>query len=336
MYKVFIPTPLTGIRLVPFLAKEPQPGGRLFQDIPHEEYKDIFGEVNDIALADIVILPHEYADLAKFPEYLAAERIRARDAGKKILISAYQDSPEVVPVPEAIILRPSLYRSTMRPNEICMPAYVEDVGSLFGTTALPKGARISVGFAGKAGFATFKERLRYIVRNYVIRHGPGREGVYFRRRALARLRSDPRIDFNAVVRQRYSGHKNSIEVSPEEARRDYINSITSALTTLAPRGDGNYSLRFYETLSLGRTPILIDTDTVLPLEDRIPYDEFIIRIPWQKLDELPERLVAWFDEHSEDDISAMQQKARNTFSSQLYMPVFLRAFFTPDALGTYL
>ena len=35
------------------------------------------------------------------------------------------------------------------------------------------------------------------------------------------------------------------------------------------RGAGNFSYRFYETLMMGRIPIFIDTDCVLPFEESI-------------------------------------------------------------------
>jgi hypothetical protein len=43
-----------------------------------------------------------------------------------------------------------------------------------------------------------------------------------------------------------------------------------------PRGTGNFSIRFYETLYYGRIPVLIDTDISLPFENVIEWNKYII------------------------------------------------------------
>jgi hypothetical protein len=335
MLKLFISESLPGVRRVPFLFPGDDVGKRLFQQIPAAAYDGLYTRVDTLEDADLVALPHEYVDLRKHSEYFATECTRAKKAGKKVLISAYQDALDPIDIPEAIILRPSLMCSRKLPNEICMPAYVEDLGSIHGVVPLHKSEQLPVGFMGKAEFSNMKEHVRYMLRNYVLRQGPAREGMYFRRRALQELGRESRIALSATARKKYSAHQNSIELPPEEARKQFVASIQDNLCTLAPRGDGNYSLRFYETLALGRIPILIDTDMVLPLEDHIAYDEFIVRIPFQDLSRLPELLLAWYDGHSDAELLSMQEKAREVFVTKLYMPAFLQTLFSTTLL-TYL
>lgn len=328
MYKVFIPEPLPGVSLVPFLAEGPQLGNRLFQDILPAAYENIFERVSAIAEADIAIVPHEYAHLRAHQGYLSQCRERARAARIPLLISVYQDDPSSIEMPGAIIIRPSAYRSILSPEEILMPAYVEDVGEQWGREPLPKGEKPIVAFAGKASFSGLKEQLRYVVRNYIVRRGPHKQGIYFRRHALAALASDPRIALNATVRKHYSAHRHTVEVPPAQAREEYVHSIQDAHFTLAPRGDGNYSLRFYETLSLGRIPVVIDTDMPLPLEDQIDYDACIVRVPWQDVDRIGDYIIRFYEEHTDAQFIEVQQHARKLFESYLYMPRFLTILFT--------
>lgn len=333
MLRAFVPEPISGKRLVPFVADAPQGGLRLFQDLPEAAFRGLFERVTDIASADIVVLAHEYALLRTHEDYLSARLTDAERAGKRVLISAYQDAPEPIHIENATILRSSAYRRTLLPNEIVMPAYVEDLGAAYGAAPMPKGERASVGFVGKAGFSGPVEAARYVLRNYLLRHGPEREGAYFRRRAIAALTRDARIDFRCIARRSFSGHRNSIELAPEEARREYVQSLQDSLFTLAPRGDGNYSLRFYETLSMGRIPILIDTDMPLPLEDELDYDSFILRVPWQETDAVAARVAAFFARMSDAQLQAMQQRARDAFETKLSMPAFLRRILTRERLG---
>jgi hypothetical protein len=270
--------------------------------------------------------------LEKRPEYLATYVELGRSLNKPLLISAYQDAPNSITVQHSRILRPSAYKSLLKKNEIIMPAYIEEVGSLYGTEPMAKGEKPTVGFAGKAGFKTVRERARYYLRNYVLRTGPRREGVYFRRKALSTLENDSAIDMRVHVRQTYSAHTKTIELSPEQARKEYIESIQNSLLTLAPRGDGNYSLRFYETLSLGRIPLLIDTDIPLPLEESIPYDDFILRVPWEDTTRINTAVTSFFTSHSDEEIRSMQIKARAAFEEYLYMPRFLKQVLTREYL----
>ncbi|MDB5189508.1 MAG: hypothetical protein JWL82_465 [Parcubacteria group bacterium] len=332
MLKVFIPEPLPGKLLLPLLAGMQKGDNRLFQHVPQEAFAGIITPVPNPAEADVFLLPHNHAYLRDRMDYVHEALAAARAAGKRLVVFSVQDDPAPIRLPGAIIFRASSYRSTLLPNEIPMPAQVEDMGSAYGVTPLPKGSRPTVGFAGKAGFDRTRDRIRYYVRNYLFRHGPHREGLFFRRRALALLARDPRIALSAIVRKRFSAHAKTIEVAPDTARAEYVRSIQESLFTLAPRGDANYSLRFYETLSLGRIPVLIDTDMTLPLEDRIAYDEFIVRIPWNELASLGDRLVDFFESHTEEEVTRMQEKARAAFTEFLYLPAFLRQEMTREKL----
>jgi len=328
MRNAYIIDPIPGARLLPFLAPQSDDDNRLFQEVPWKEYTDLIHAVDSPGLADLLIAPHEYATLRKNPSYLDACVAVAVAARKPLLISAYQDDPAPIEIPGTIVLRASAYKSQLRSSEVIMPAYVEDLGRMYGSEPIGKPDKATVGFMGKAGFATLKDRARYVVRNYIVRRGPDREGLYFRRHALGSLARDPRITLDAVVRKRFSGHRKTIEAGPEEIRERYVRSLKDSIFTLAPRGDGNFSLRFFEALSVGRIPILIDTDVPLPLEDRIDYDAFIVRVPWKDVDRTGEIVADFFDRTDDERIQEMQRLARRTFEDSLTVPSFLREFFS--------
>ena len=45
---------------------------------------------------------------------------------------------------------------------------------------------------------------------------------------------------------------------------------------LCTRCNGNFSMRFYQTLSCGRIPVFTDTDIELPFSDVIDYNSFCV------------------------------------------------------------
>ena len=48
--------------------------------------------------------------------------------------------------------------------------------------------------------------------------------------------------------------------------------------TFCMRGMGNFSVRFYETLAMGRIPVLIDTDCKLPFSEKINWNNHCLII----------------------------------------------------------
>ena len=53
------------------------------------------------------------------------------------------------------------------------------------------------------------------------------------------------------------------------ARKEYFTNMENNLFVFCYRGAGNFSYRLYETFMMGRIPIFINTDCVLPYWDEI-------------------------------------------------------------------
>jgi hypothetical protein len=73
-----------------------------------------------------------------------------------------------------------------------------------------------------------------------------------------------------------------------KARHEYNNNLLANRYALCMRGAGNFSYRFYEALSFGRVPILIDTDTALPFSNIIDWNKHVIFIKQNEIENLPE------------------------------------------------
>ena len=89
-----------------------------------------------------------------------------------------------------------------------------------------------------------------------------------------------------------SQNLNSVEFydttnAPTMTKEAYARSITASKFVLCPRGYGPNSVRMYETLALGRIPIIISDGFKLPLEQQIPYKKFCIAVDESKLDQIP-------------------------------------------------
>ncbi|HEY4520138.1 MAG TPA: exostosin family protein [Candidatus Paceibacterota bacterium] len=212
---------------------------------------------------------------------------------------------------------------TRRNSEVINVPYAEDVSRTIPFTPRHKSARPSVSFCGFAGFDSRTTRLKYVGKNMFLdgvsfvtgklHLSAYKRGIYFRRAAIRALQGDSRIDSHIILRDSFVAQAAPSKEKRMELWKEYIDNLVSADFALAPRGDANISIRFYEALSAGRIPILIDTDCVLPLESVVEYDTFILRVPHTKMHELGERILAFYETLSDEEFVAMQYRAREAF-----------------------
>lgn len=288
--------------------------------------------VEDAASADYLLLPHNYWLLKTHrPERLNAFIQETRLLGKPILIDAYGDSDAEIPVENARILRTSQYRFNMKPNEIMLPAYVEDLLETYPIgDAERTRAKTSPPIVGFVGWAEIPYRAR--VKSWLMtgislfrrQYAAFIPGVSLRKRCLKRLSASPEIQTNFLIRRAYSGHTSTITEDIQTLRTQFIENIRQSDYTLTVKGNGNYSQRFYETLSLGRIPLFLDTQCVLPLESRINYRDCCLMVDERDLDRLPEIVAEFHRAVSDEQFRQMQQRAREIFETYLRVDVFTK------------
>jgi len=102
-----------------------------------------------------------------------------------------------------------------------------------------------------------------------------------------------------------------------KARKQYYTNLSNNRYTLCIRGEGNFSFRFYEALSFGRIPILIDTDIDLPFNSIIDWSKHIIQVKEDEIHLLPQLL--------KDDTRSMQGN-RNLWKEYLSVNGYAKNF----------
>lgn len=339
MIKVFIPPHnIKDPRYLPVLY--PNFGAlfsekRLFADSAYHTMKaPVVDIVGDVGLADFLLLPFEYFDaVRKQPEYFAECLALAQKSGKKLLIFDLSDyTEEEINVPNAFVFRVAEYAVRPRENIIVMPAFVEDLGR--GAVApRVKGERPVVGFCGWAGFKNSGQKIKFWIKNLILdlrgvfsgdkNLAARKRGIYFRIKALRALSRSSLIKTNFIIRRSFSSHINTIEDDPARVRREYIDNFAGSDLALCARGDANVSFRFYEALSMGRVPLFVDTDCVLPLADKINYREFVVFADYRDIPRLGEIAAAFYAKISVEDFILMQKKAREAFLKYLNVEAFL-------------
>ena len=337
MMRLFVPEPVPGIPVHPLLAHR-WSGGKPWRGVFGEGIPNFFETdavfADTVASAGAVLLPHNFSRLDDVARaYIAAQADRAQAAGIPVFVFAFGDLNDGDDFdPRVRVFRLSVYKSTLGPRDIVTPTTAQSFGDY---AVRPKTDTPLVSFCGYAGLKTFRQKLAYHFKNILwemralarpVLHAR-KQGIYWRKSAMRTLARSALVRTNFIVRRSFSGAMSTIELAPEAARAEFIESIKNSDFVLTPKGDGNYSNRFLETLSLGRIPVLIDTDTALPLEGAIDYSKIMVRVPMHDVKNTPRYVREFYDPLTDEEWKARQRLARETFEKYLRQDAFFRNFF---------
>ena len=175
-----------------------------------------------------------------------------------------------------IILRTSLNSTHRLKNEIVLPYIWECSNTRF--QPLPKSDLPIVSFCGIA--------------------------TKYRIGLITKIKNNDQIRDNFILRQHFWGGN----PHNKQIIKDFNDNIANSHFTVGNRGVGNFSMRFYQTLSGGRIPILLDTDIPLPFSDEIDWENTIVlgKTP----DELVEKVLDFWNNR---DIVKLQIKCKDIY-----------------------
>lgn len=308
---------------VPFWGTNPEPPGD-----PDNGRFDRYAEVGNRFLR---LSPLSECDAGVFPQSWESGRERAaelaegfgaacREAGKVPVVFHGHDSTDPLPF-DGVVFRLSLLRSQRRPREFAQPAWSEDllVRHLDGELRLrPKRARPVIGFCGstRADPPALGARLR---------RRPGLKGDEPRTRALRAVGNDERLAPSFVLHDDFWGGARDAS-SRLHARREFVQNMVESDYVLCARGSGNFSFRFYETLCMGRIPVFVDTDCVLPLDFEIEWRDYCVWVDAADIDRIGDRVLEFHESLDEAAFAERQRACRHLWEAQLSPEGFFASF----------
>jgi hypothetical protein len=104
--------------------------------------------------------------------------------------------------------------------------------------------------------------------------------AYERAQLLSYFEKSHKVKTNFIYRENYRGGAIT-EEQRTATTLEYYNNILESDYVLCVRGAGNFSVRFYETLMMGKIPVFINTDCLLPFEDKINWKSHVVWIEWK-------------------------------------------------------
>lgn len=302
---------------------------------------DQYALVDQVAQADWAVLLynwnyyHQSKRLGEAHQFIR----QAQMAGKPVLTWVGGDFGARVPEPQVWVFGAAGYRSRAGSKRFGTPVFIRDPLREQGYAGIephPKPAKPRIGFCGYARTTALKTlafMLNTLVRNTASAlHLSGAEPqtlypppVYLRQRILEKLSHSPRVETDFIQNTRYqAGARTALD--QQEARRRFFNNIRDTDYTLCVRGSGNFSVRLYETLAMGRIPILVDTDCLLPYADDPRWKTCCVYVRQEQIDQVDEMVSAFHNRLTEHDFIEVQQQARQFWEERLCMEGFFNHF----------
>lgn len=347
MYSVFIGTPLSSYSIIPLLFPNLGISDKpswLFQRHAFSYLNTpVVNIISQPKKADFLLVPHHYDLVRTNKNYLQTFHNLAQQYRKQLIIFDYGDNSHSLPYPNTIVFKTSQYRHKLQPNEIIMPAYTEDLGRQ--AKFREKNKTPIIGFCGWATYNSTRQEVIAKIRKYILvvksivlnNNTPlfYQPGILLRSDIIARLRKSRKVKTNFIVRKSYSGHTSTISVDSKKARQEFIDSLKNSDFILTIKGNGNYSQRFYEGLSMGRIPIIVDTDNVFPLEDKIPYSQFSLILSLKDMSRIDQIVASYYQVLSPSDYQKKQQKAQHYYRRYLRIDQYFKYLFLEQEIRHY-
>jgi hypothetical protein len=203
---------------------------------------------------------------------------QCREIKNKIVIFSVTDYEYQLDLPENVYLfRTSVLKDLKHPREFVLPFFWIDKNLNF--SPLARTEKPIVGFCGLN--SKYRQNLISI---------------------LCSIKD--RITCNFVTRSHFWGGK----PHDPEVIKEFQDNIKNSHFTICNRGAGNFSTRFYETLSAGRIPLMLDTNLILPYENMIDWDQIIIKGKTEN--EIVDKLLDWWETK---DIILAQRTCRKIY-----------------------
>ncbi|HNU59668.1 MAG TPA: exostosin family protein [Aquaticitalea sp.] len=202
----------------------------------------------------------------------------------------------------------------------------------------PKGRKPVIGFCGHANASVpkyLKEKLTFTKENFKrfiekpLRkdYEPLFSSAYQRAALLKPIENSLAVTANFIYRKRYrAGVATASE--RQKTNREYFDNILNSDYIVCVRGGGNFSVRLYETLMMGRIPIFVNTDCMLPFEDTIDWKKHTVWVEWKDRKNIAKITDEFHNALSDHEFEQLQISNRKLWKETLSVSNVLKMILT--------
>lgn len=292
--------------------------------------------------ADFAVLTMSWNYYVKTNQVAKAEYFvrTCKAKGKKVLVWNSGDfGVKISAYDHLIIFRESGYRSKFSENEFTLPSFITDPLRKYYQTQtpflLPYTEKPRIGFCGQASLSKVraaKEILLTAFRNLEYHFGMSLEEpqvlmptTHLRASVLKRLQQSGLVATDFILRKQYRAGVTANK-DRHATTLEFYDNLKNAPYVVCVRGGGNFSVRFYEALAMGRIPVFINTDGSLPLQEHIDWKNHVVWVNYTDRHRVAARVREFHNALTESGFITLQQRNRKLWEEKLTLGGFFRAF----------
>jgi hypothetical protein len=229
------------------------------------------------------------------------------------------------------------FHSKLDAKTFIFPSFIMDpyLGLKKEFVPLNKSLYPTIGFVGHADGSFFKWckeffnfgvlNFKRITKKYFSDYQPFYPSSRKRYQFLSLLQENLEIKTNFIFRTKYRAGANNNENLRELTTKEFFENINTNAYTFCLRGAGNFSVRLYETLAMGRIPVLIDTDIRLPNENVISWKNHCVIVSENNF---MEKLIDFHKNITDKEFKEMQINNRKLWVNQLNREGYFNEIYT--------
>jgi hypothetical protein len=282
--------------------------------------------VDSIEASDIVIVPVDISFFYKNNKthWLKEFITNGNQANKKVWIYTAGDFG-ITLNEDVFTFRFGGFRSKVDGKTFILPCFISNPYAQLDIEfkPIPKIKLPKIGFVGHASgsfikwgkeyLAYLKQNLKRIIKFIYTDYQAFYPSSYKRYQFLTALEKSQLIETNFIFRNKYRAGVKS-ELEKKQTSVVFFENIATNPYVFCLRGVGNFSVRFYETLAMGRIPLVIDTDFRLPLDSLINWKNHCVMA---NKDNFIETLIDFHTTISDADFEQMQYNNSKLWSTYL-------------------
>jgi len=313
-YKLFVAQEIIGIKYNVFYNNK--------IDYNLKPVTDIMGKLRittNIQECDYILVPHPWVYIYKNKQYVSYLNKLSQE--KPLLIVNTDDISPNCKIQNTLEFRTFLHPKENRFRKIIIPYPAIKKKSVIRKWKT-KPIISFIGFVPDLSLGSLTSLSKSFIKS------PIASSVYLNRKLGTLKLKKLQGDFTIKVIQRKSFTLQTSNLNLFKHINEYEENLRQSDYILCPRGFGNVSIRFYETISSGATPILIDSGSELPIvSNSLFWENNIVKVKlfadWRKI-----ILEDWNKLSHSDNYLIRQNENINIFSRELDLQQYLELIFS--------
>ncbi|MFD0989547.1 exostosin family protein [Mariniflexile jejuense] len=302
--------------------------------LKNSELLNYYQFVDDASKSDVIVFPIDYTSFLKFRNAFGNLQKLAKEDEKPIWIYTGGDYGFTNYIKNSYTFRLSGFDSKLSNTTFVIPSFVNDPYTSYlpqGFSTLKKENEPTIGFVGHANSSILKyskevlNHFKYKLKISFLGKLADAQSFYpssiKRANYLKKLQLSKGLQTNFILRNHYRAGVQT-ELEKQKSAKAFYNNMYSNAYTFCSRGVGNFSVRFYETLAVGRIPILLNTDCRLPLNDIIDWDKHIVILNDKKKASFEEQILDFHNSKSDSEFEELQKSNRKLWEIYLMRPSY--------------